>query len=193
MVQTNDRGYALAGVTLSSSGYDADFWLVKTDESGNTQWNETYGGTSIDEVDSLIQTKDEGYLLAGFSQSFGAGSSQSFGGVYLVRTDPSGNVQWSETYRGTSLSGWIRYSVIQTNDGGYALAGAFWSPRTGSDFWLVKMESEQHIIPEPFWKQLWFWVLIAIATTVFVLMVIILRRRRRLLPPPTVSSARAFL
>jgi hypothetical protein len=99
-------------------------------------WTKTYGGTSGDYADALVQTSDGGYALAGMIESFGAGPLD----CCLVKADASGNMQWNETYGGTNGDG--AYALVQTGDGGYALAG-----RTGSfggggdDFWLVKTDA----------------------------------------------------
>lgn len=87
LVQTSDGGYALAGLTYSFGVGQGDFWLVKTDASGNAQWNKTYGGASNDFADALVQTIDGGYALAGVTESFGAGGDD----LWLVKT--GGTVQ----------------------------------------------------------------------------------------------------
>jgi hypothetical protein len=135
VVQTGDGGYAIAGYTDSYSvGYD-DFWLVKTDSSGNMQWNKTYGGTGNDIAYAVIQTSDGGYALTGETTSYGTG-----GDFWLVKTDSSGTVQWNQTYGGAS--GDVAYSLVQTGDGGYALAGHTESYGAGNyDVWLVKTDS----------------------------------------------------
>lgn len=75
MIQTSDGGYLLAGSTKSFGSGGGDFWLVKTDSSGNMDWNVTCGGTFDDIARSVIQTSDGGYAVAGYTYSFGAGSS----------------------------------------------------------------------------------------------------------------------
>ena len=65
MVQTSDGGYAIAGYTTLVWCWRNDAWLVKTDASGNMQWNKTYGGTGTDEALYLVQTSDGGYAIAG--------------------------------------------------------------------------------------------------------------------------------
>ncbi|MFX1253589.1 MAG: hypothetical protein ACFFCZ_18405 [Promethearchaeota archaeon] len=129
-IQTTDEGYALAGDTMSG-----DFWLVKTDSNGITQWNRTYGGEEYDLVWALIQTTDEGYALAGMTTSYGAGRSD----FWLVKTDRNGIAQWNRTYGGE----WLDYAqaLIQTTDGGYALAGTTSYNEWNSDFWLVKTDN----------------------------------------------------
>jgi len=136
VIQTTDGGYALAGVTNSSGSGNYDSWLVKTDSVGNMQWNKTYGGTGYEAAYTVVQTVDGGYALVGYTTSFGAGSSD----CWLIKTDFNGVMQWNKTYGGTNYDYGIR--VIQTSDGGYALAGQTYSFGAGSiDFWLVKTDS----------------------------------------------------
>ncbi len=81
VVQTSEGGYALAGITLSygfgagDSLLGGDFWLVKTDPNGATQWNQTYGGTHLDYAYSVVQTSDGGYALAGYTEGQDAGDA----------------------------------------------------------------------------------------------------------------------
>ncbi len=136
LVQTADGGYAIAGYTYSYGAGSADFWLVKTDANGNAQWNKTYGGTGNDRAYALVQTVDGGCALAGYTDSFGAGSSD----FWLVKTDAAGNLQWNKTYGGTSDD--EAYALVQTVDGGYTLAGYTRSYGASSnDFWLVKTDA----------------------------------------------------
>jgi hypothetical protein len=103
LVQTTDGGYAITGYTESYGAGNSDFWLVKTDSTGIKQWDKIYSGSGSETAESLVQTRDGGYALAG-------GSS-------LVKTDSYGNQQWIKTYF-LSVN-----SITMTNDGGYALAG----------------------------------------------------------------------
>jgi predicted secreted protein len=136
LVQTADGGYALAGITSSFGAGGGDFWLVKTDANGTMQWNQTYGGAITDYASALVQTADGGYALAGFTGSFGAGNHD----FWLVKTDSAGNALWNKTYGGTSVD--EAYALVQTADGGYALAGYTWSYGAGgSDSWLVKTDA----------------------------------------------------
>jgi predicted secreted protein len=86
LVQTSDGGYALAGVTLSFGAGEYDVWLVKTDASGNREWNRTYGGEVNDRAYSLVETSDGGFALAGETDSFGAGGSD----FWLIKTNEQG-------------------------------------------------------------------------------------------------------
>jgi hypothetical protein len=135
LVQTGDGGYALAGRTGSLGSGFYDCWLVKTDASGSAQWNQTYGGTGTDEPWALVRTIDGGYAIAGFTSSFGAGVIDA----WLVKTDASGNTQWNHTYGGTNDD--YAFAMVQTSDGGYALAGETWSFSTNAHSWLVKTDA----------------------------------------------------
>lgn len=133
--QTNDNGFAIVGHTSSFGAGSADFWLVKTDTDGNTQWNKTYGGLGRDEAYSIQQTSDGGYILGGSTRSFGAGSSD----FWLVKINSSGELMWNKTYGGLFFD--IAYSVQRTSDGGYVVAGSTDSLGSGSeDFWVVKTD-----------------------------------------------------
>lgn len=136
VIQTRDGGYAITGQTNSYGAGGYDFYLVKTDQNGNTQWIKTYGGTGNDAAYSVIQTSDNGYAVAGQTSSFGAGMND----VYFVKTDSSGNMQWSKTYGGTGND--YGYSLITTRDSGYAIAGDTNSSGAGGhDFYLIKTDS----------------------------------------------------
>jgi len=133
VVQTNDEGYALAGATASPYGVSLDFWLVKTDPLGNIQWEQKYGGTQLEEAVSMVQTLDGGYALAGYVD-YGSGLTDA----YLVKTDSSGSMEWNQTY-GKEAGGDKANCIVQTGDGGYAIAGTMHSTQ---DFWLMKLRSK---------------------------------------------------
>jgi hypothetical protein len=100
----------------------------------------TYGGANEDIASSVQQTSDGGYIVAGMTRSFGAGSRD----ILLIKTDANGNVQWAKTYGGTD--GDYAYSVQQTSDGGYIVAGLTYSfGAGGSDFFLIKTDANGNI------------------------------------------------
>jgi hypothetical protein len=136
--QTNDGGYIVAGGTMSFGAGDYDFYLVKTGSHGDTLWTRTYGGNSYDYANSVQQTDDEGYIVAGCTYSFGAGSYD----CYLVKTDSQGDTLWTRTYGRSDYD--FAWSVQQTTDGGYIVAGGTgWSSGAGSDdCYLVKTDSQ---------------------------------------------------
>ena len=138
--QTSDGGYIVVGLTWSFGASGGDIFLVKTDANGNVQWAKTYGGAGWDQPYSVQQTSDGGYILTGETTSFGAGNRDFF----LIKTDANGNVQWAKTYGGTN---WDQaFSVQQTSDGGYIVAGGTWSFGAGGyDFLLIKTDANGNV------------------------------------------------
>jgi hypothetical protein len=133
--QTTDGGYIVGGRTLSFGAGNFDVYLIKTDSIGDTLWTRTYGGSQHDDEWSVQQTTDGGYIVAGFTYSFGAGQ----GDVYLVKTDSLGDTLWTRTYGGNQNDDMWSVSVRQTTDGGYIVVGV-----TGSvnvDVYLIKTDS----------------------------------------------------
>jgi hypothetical protein len=114
---TSDGGYIITGYTYSYGAGGSDVYLVKTDASGDTLWTRTYGGSEGDEGWSVRQTFDGGYVIAGFTSSFGAGGAD----VYLIKANADGDTQWTRTYGG--LSDDQGYSICQTADSGFVVAG----------------------------------------------------------------------
>jgi regulation of enolase protein 1 (concanavalin A-like superfamily) len=141
IIQISDGSYAITGET--DHWGNADFWLIKTDASGNFLLDRTYGGTGWDGAKSIVQTTDGGYVLAGQTNSFGAGGND----FWLVKTDTDGNVQWNETFGGAGDDGIgalvydMGSSVVQTRDGGYALCGYTnsFSGDGSYQVWLIKL------------------------------------------------------
>ena len=137
VIVTSDSGYAIVGTEIGSS--NKNVFLLKTDNNGNVQWAKYYGGTSDDEGYSLKQTSDGGYIIAGYSSSFGQGGWD----VYLVKVGASGNLQWSKTYGG-NLYDFANHIEI-TNDGGFILTGVTSGYGTGAindnDLFLMKTDS----------------------------------------------------
>ncbi len=137
--QTTDGGYILVGDTASHNpgGNDSDVYLVKIDAEGNETWSRTFGGDQEDTGQSVLQASDGGYVVAGTTWSFGAGLSD----VYLIKTDPAGDEQWSKTFGGDDRD-WCT-SVRQTNDGGYVLAGTTRSFGDGlGDLYVIKTDTD---------------------------------------------------
>jgi len=139
--QTIDGGYIIAGLTSSYGAGGADVYLIKTDASGYTLWTRTYGGYSYDIGNSVQQTADGGFIIAGVTNSFGAGESN----VYLIKTDTSGDTLWTKIYG--SADDEEGYSVQQTTDGGYIITGdIFFLSLETRDVFLFKTDSSGDIL-----------------------------------------------
>lgn len=134
MIQTDDGGYAIVGyIGMPFLNFPCDAWLVKTDANGNMQWDQTYGGASIDLGFCVIQNSYGEYVIAGYTNSSGVGNYDAL----LLKIGASGNVVSSITYGGPEID--TCRSVVQTSDGAYIIGGTTASFGAGSnDFWLIK-------------------------------------------------------
>ena len=159
--QTTDGGYILGGYSWSGLSGDktqpswgnADYWIVKIDSLGIKQWDKRLGGTGDDELHSLQQTTDGGYILGGISNSgIGGDKTQPSWGsedYWIVKIDSLGIIQWDKRFGGMGYD--YLCSLEQTTDGGYILGG-YSSSGTGGDktqpswggsfdYWIVKIDS----------------------------------------------------
>ncbi|MBI5058900.1 T9SS type A sorting domain-containing protein [candidate division KSB1 bacterium] len=133
--ETADGGYIVAGLTESLGAGSGDFYLVKTNGLGDMLWARAYGGSGWDEARSVQPTTDGGYIVAGTTTSFGAGSRD----FYLVKTDSQGDTIWTRTFGGANDE-WA-FSVQQVADGDYIVAGITSSFGAGQrDIYLVKAD-----------------------------------------------------
>lgn len=159
IIQTTDGGYAFTGYTYSTDGDvsgnhgDSDISIVKLDASGNVQWQKILGGTANEFANSIIQTTDDGYAVAGLTSSNNGNVSGNHGGfdMWVVRLDSAGDMQWQKTLGGTGSD--AASSIIRTADGGYAVAGYAFS-NSGNisgnngdyDMWAVKLNGAGDIL-----------------------------------------------
>jgi hypothetical protein len=170
--QTKDSGYILGGTSYSdisgektqNSKGSGDYWIVKLDKYGNIKWDKTIGGNNTDNLFSLQQTNDNGYILGGHSYSGKSGDKTEndrggeFFDYWVVKLDSAGNIQWDKTIGGNNND--YLYCVRQTSDTGYILGGYSGSNKSGDksenntyqdinftyfDYWVVKLDSKGSI------------------------------------------------
>jgi hypothetical protein len=141
---TSDGGYILAGRTYCGADW-SDFWVLQLDSTGNELWQKTYGGAGSESASSIQNTSDGGYIVAGDTNSFGAGDQDAL----LLKLDSSGNVIWQKIYGGSSDDTFS--SIQQTTDGGHIVAGSKGSvpPDDGfglQDLWVLKLDSTGKVV-----------------------------------------------
>jgi hypothetical protein len=129
LVQTADEEYVISGGT-GDFFKNADIWLFKMNTTGHLLWNRTFGGETTEWANSIIQTSDGGFILAGCTNYNFSEDTYDMG---VIKTDPLGIPEWNRTFEGDPIS--LAFSVVETPDGGYAIAGS-----TEDDMWLVKTD-----------------------------------------------------
>lgn len=174
---TSDGGYILGGSSSSEKSPEVkgaqdpfgkwedgfgnlDYWAVKLDSKGKIEWQRTIGGLYADQLRSVIQTKDGGYLLAGYSNSPESGNKTEKcygeGDFFVVKLDKDGATEWQKAYGGEGDD--QPYALLEAHDGNFILAGNSNSGTTGNknasnkkgtDFWMVKIDPSGEII----WQQ----------------------------------------
>jgi len=150
--QTADGGYVLTGSSKSNDGDVSvnqgltDIWVVKLSNIGNIEWQRTYGGSASDSAESIQQTTDGGYVIAGTTSSVNGQISGQHGGTdyWVFKINTVGSLQWQNALGGTNLD--FGNSIEQTNDGGYIVTGSSTSNdgdvtgNNGShDLWVTKL------------------------------------------------------
>ncbi|UKM65831.1 hypothetical protein GSB9_02402 [Flavobacteriaceae bacterium GSB9] len=159
LIQTHDEGYALIGFSKSDDGDVTDnhgandFWVIKTDSTGEIEWKKSYGFVGADTGTSITLTNDNGFLLTGVldvTASEGQGNSKltakrhAGGDYWAIKINAFGEKEWSKYYGGTFTD--TPYDVIQTADSGYIIVGSSDSDdvdiknnKGTYDFWVIKI------------------------------------------------------
>jgi hypothetical protein len=141
IAETPDSGFIFTGWTMSYGAGEHDVYLVKTDADGEPLWYNTFGGSDTDVGRFISPTTDGGYLITGYTQSFGNGSQN----VYIVKVNSDGDSLWATAFGGDEDDyGW---AGIEDIDGGYLVTGwtRSYSPRS-KDALLMKLESDHNTI-----------------------------------------------
>ena len=158
LIQTEDGGYLLTGfidydyyIPLSPGNKSnrhgvGEYWAVKTDASGDVEWEQYFGGTNNDRAFSVVQTNDGGYIMVGNSESddFDITDPKGSYDFWAVKINSVGEMQWQKNYGGSGIE--IAYQIIKSNDGNYWVIGDTRStdqditdPKGNADIWLLKI------------------------------------------------------
>jgi len=165
--QTSDGGYIITGELEFEvdSVYHDDIWLIKTDENGDMMWNQTFGGTDDEEANWVLQTSDGGYIIVGYTWSYGTAETSD---VWLIKTDEEGNKEWDKTYDKGDFD--VGECVLQTADGNYIIVGTTISYDVYySDIWFLEVSEE-----EGFFGGTFSYILIAVVIGLAVFLAIFL-------------------
>jgi hypothetical protein len=152
--QSNDNGFIICGSSSSNDSLvsgnhgNADYWIVKTDSTGNMEWQKSYGGDSDESAVRIINIVHGGYAIAGntFSNNGDITGFHGYCDIWIVVIDSVGNIIWQKTYGGSDAE--LAFSIIGTFDGGFAVAGLTSSNdgdvtglHAGQDVWIFKTDS----------------------------------------------------
>jgi len=139
-VLSPDGGFVVAGFTapLGTRSGDEDVYLLKVDSQGNKVWERTYEGSEQDFAESIARSQDGGFVIAGFTNSFGIGRGRE--DVYLLKVDSQGNKVWERTYGGSEQD--FAESIVGTKDGGFVVAGWTSSFQGYCDVYILRTDSQ---------------------------------------------------
>jgi len=147
LIETSDKGFLVTGQVYYPQNNEGDFFILKTDSTGNFQWIQTFGGTNNDAAFSSIETPDKGFLTLGWTHSFGFGNANNRDDL-LVKWDSLGNYQWHKTF-GTTDSEYA-IGITACSDGNYLLASYKFNQFTTTSLSkIIKVDVDGNMI----WQQ----------------------------------------
>ncbi len=165
ILQTSDGGYAITGYTASSDGDVTtnhgltDYWVVKMDDTGQLQWQKSYGGSSAENSYAIIQTIDGGFAVTGLSNTTdGSGDVTDNNGSFdywFTKLDETGTLQWQKSLGGSATE--QAFGIVQNDDSSFVICGYSSSPNDGmvtgnhgsNDYWIVKLDKTGEL----FWQR----------------------------------------
>ena len=139
---TSDGGYIIVGDSDDGgpNTTSSEILLLKVDSQGDQEWIKTFGGSQSDYGRFVQETQDGGYILTGYTYSFGSGETD----IILIKTDANGNEEWYKTYGGNS--GDQGYFLLLATDGGYVFGGGTSSFGSGeTDAWVIKTDYDGNV------------------------------------------------
>jgi hypothetical protein len=157
--QTTDRGYILAGTSRADDGDvfgnhgQADYWIVKINDTGAIEWENSFGGSLDDYAFDIVQTQNGEYVVAGVTSSYSCDITTPHGGLdaWIVRLSPTGAILWQKSLGGSSDDGAM--AIQQTSDKGFIVAnytnsynGDITNSHGGLDYWIVKLSNTEDVV-----------------------------------------------
>ncbi|WP_339623622.1 hypothetical protein [uncultured Winogradskyella sp.] len=168
VIQTNDLGYLISGVLdVTASGGEGntsrtenrhaggDYWVLKLNASGNIEWSKFFGGNLTDTPEGIIQTSDNGYIIAGGSDSADTNISNNIGSYdfWVIRISASGDLIWETSFGGDEID--EARAIVDSGDGNFIIAGDTRSHNNdvsnnngAADLWVIKISPEGQLIWE---------------------------------------------
>ncbi len=168
LIQTNDQGYLLSGILdVTASGGQGntsrieqrhaggDYWVLKLDATGNLEWSRYFGGNFTDTPEGVVQTNDNGYIIAGGSDSEDTDISNNLGSYdfWVIKIDATGNLVWEKSFGGTEID--EAKGIVKANDGNFVIAGETRSNSIdvnsnngAADLWLIKIDNDGNLLWE---------------------------------------------
>jgi uncharacterized repeat protein (TIGR01451 family) len=138
--QTQDGGYVAVGTEIPGELDTGNAWMLKLNGDGSLAWQRTYGGLDAEVAYDVQQTLDGGYIVVGWTRSFGAGDDDA----WVLRLNASGDIVWQKIYGGTDED-WAM-AIELTDDGGYVVAATIYYPGSETtDAWLFKLNADGSI------------------------------------------------
>ena len=171
ILQTDDGGYFFTGfLDITSARADGnteksgtitrhgvgEFWATRINKIGDVEWRGYFGGTNNDRAHAVVQSKDNGFVMAGFSESddFDISNTQGSYDFWMVKVDKNGNMIWERSFGGSGIE--IAHDIAKTNDNAYVVVGNTFSAdgaisvnKGASDIWLIKVDDAGSLV----WEQ----------------------------------------
>lgn len=134
-ILTKEGNFAIIASTFGYGSGNQEIWFLEIDREGNVLQNHTYGGTHIEELKTIIQTKNGGYAIAAYTYSFGSGPPDFF----FLNLLPNGTIVYNNTFGGSDYD--QAWGICELNTGEFVLAGYTGYHFEGNDFLIVKTDS----------------------------------------------------
>jgi len=146
--ETLDGGYVITGCTnFTGHRFRGNLWLLKTDATGNLEWESEFGGSNYDVGHGVLPTSEGGYIVVGGTGSYTGGGTAA----WMIKTDEFGNEEWDQIYRGENIGGDCGLSIISSEGGGYTISGY-----KANQPWVIKVDASgfkewEKVLAEGIW------------------------------------------